>query len=79
MAIIWVQSNSKPPAREFMREVPKHFDGGDIDDDGHWRGPEMSCLECKETTAMHYGITARWFIAALECGECREVFAEYTI
>ena len=39
-----------------MRNVPKSFDGGDIDNHGHWYGPDMSCLECRETTAMRSGL-----------------------
>lgn len=72
----WLQSNSQPARREYTRDVPKTFDGGDIDDHGHWYGAEMSCLECRETTHMRMGITATYLLAALQCGECGETFAE---
>lgn len=72
----WLQSNSQPHRREYTRDVPKTFDGGDIDDHGHWYGAEMSCLECHETEAMRMSITATYMLAALRCGNCSEVFAE---
>lgn len=62
-----------------LRDVPKHFDGGDVDDYGRWVGAEMGCLECRTTNAMMMGITLTYGLAALECGECREVFAEYWV
>lgn len=62
-----------------LYNVPKHFDGGDIDDNGHWRGAEMCCLECRETTAMHCGITSTYLLASLNCGECGESFAKYWV
>jgi transcription elongation factor Elf1 len=59
-----------------MRNVPKTFDGGDIDNHGHWVGAEMSCLECHETAEVRMGLTATYMLAAIECRECGEVFAE---
>ncbi len=68
-----------PPKRENMRNVPKHYDGGDINEHGSWRGAAMSCLECRETTDMRAGITATYLLGTLECGECGEIFAEVWI
>jgi hypothetical protein len=79
MAVIWAQSNSKPAAREFMRNVPKYFDGGDIDNENHWYGEQMGCLECGEVDAVRTGITSTYLLASLQCGNCGEVFAEYWI
>lgn len=64
------------PPREFMRDVPKHFDGGDIDHQGHWHGAAMCCLDCGETRPMRLGITPTYQLMALECGECYAIFAE---
>lgn len=74
-AIRYTSGGNIPP-REFTRNVPKTFDGGDINDTGHWRGADMCCLECRETSAMRIGITATYLLAALQCGECGETFAE---
>ena len=41
MNTVFVQ-RSTPYRREYTRDIPKHFDGGDIDDNGHWYGAEMS-------------------------------------
>ena len=62
-----------------MRNVLKTFDGGDIDDDGHWCGQDMSCLECRKTTAIRSAITSTYLLASLQCGECGEIFVEYWI
>lgn len=59
--------------------VPKHFDGGDIDNHGHWYGDAMGCLECRETRHMGMGCTSTYLLAELHCGECGAVFAEYWI
>lgn len=67
------------PRREFTRDVPKHFDGGDIDNNGHWVGEEMGCLECRETRQMRSSATATYLLASLNCGECGEPFAEYWV
>lgn len=63
--------------REYTRDVPKTFDGGDIDDNGHWRGAEMGCLECRTTRRMVVGPTATYLLSVLRCGECGERFAEF--
>jgi len=78
MNTVFVQ-RSTPYRREYTRDIPKHFDGGDIDDNGHWYGAEMSCLECHETHQMRQGITATYLLATLECGSCGETFAEYWV
>jgi hypothetical protein len=70
------ETGGRIPPREFTRNVPKHFDGGDIDNQGHWVGADMSCLECRETHPMRMGITATYLLAALRCGNCGEPFAE---
>lgn len=62
-----------------MRDVPKHFDGGDIDGDGQWYGPDMSCLDCRATRPVRYTHTHTYLLAALECGNCCELFAEVWI
>ena len=59
-----------------MRDVPKHFDGGDIDDEQHWYGALMCCLECRNVDAMRMTVTRTYLLAALSCGSCGEVFAE---
>lgn len=64
------------PPRELTRNVPKAFDGGDIDNNGRWYGAEMCCRDCRETANMRMGMTATYMLATLECGECGEVFAE---
>lgn len=74
--MLTIQRTSQPAVREFTRNVPKTFDGGDINTNGQWRGAEVGCLECRETAAMHYGGTATYMVAQLECGECGEPFAE---
>jgi hypothetical protein len=51
-------------ATDPMLNVPKSFDGGDIDNHGRWWGQDMSCLECRETTAMHAGITSSYLLAS---------------
>lgn len=73
------ESGGRIPHREFTRNVPKHFDGGDIDKNGRWLGEHMSCLECRETAAMRMGITSTHTLKQLECGECGEPFAEVWI
>ena len=67
------------PARENMRKVPVTFDGGDINDNGQWRGEEMGCLECREIHQVRAGITATYLLAQLQCGGCGERFAEYWV
>ena len=62
-----------------MHNVPKSFDGGDIDDEGRWYGQDLSCLECRQTTAMRLSITSTYLLAALHCGECGATFCEYWI
>ena len=62
-----------------IHNVLKSFDGGDIDNHGHWWGQDMSCLECRETTAMHAGITSIYLLACLECGACGETFCLYWV
>ena len=66
-------------ATDAMRNVPKSFDGGDIDNHAHWYGPDMSCLECRETTAMRSGMTSIYLLARLECGACGETFCLYWV
>jgi hypothetical protein len=79
-AVLFPETRSgNPPRREFTRDVPKHFDGGDIDNNGRWYGEEMCCLECRETKHMRVGITATYLLATLDCGECGEPFAEYWV
>jgi hypothetical protein len=79
MNVNTVIRTSNPPRREDTRGVPKHFDGGDIDWDGQWEGAEMGCLDCRETAPMATGMTATYLVAALQCGECGEIFAEIRI
>ena len=55
------------------------FDGGDIDNFGHWYGETMSCLECRETEAVRIGTTPTYMLAELHCGECGTTFAEFGI
>jgi hypothetical protein len=62
-----------------MTDVPKHFDGGDIDWNGGWAGEAMCCLECRETTRMRIGVTPIYLLAELHCGECGAPFAEVWI
>ncbi len=64
---------------EHMRDVPVTFDGGDIDDHGHWYGSEMGCLSCHETAHIHCGITPTYLLASLNCSACGEAIAEYWI
>ena len=66
-------------ATDPMHNVPKSFDGGDIDNHGHWWGQDMSCLECRETTAMRSGMTSTYLLASLQCGECGETFCLYWV
>lgn len=65
--------------RVLMRDVPKTFDSGDIDNHGRWIGEEMCCLECRETVEIRAGITSTYLLAVLHCSECGEPFAEYWI
>ena len=51
------------------------IDGVDIDDQGHCRGPEMSCLNCHATTDTRCTYTRNWE-SALACDECMEIVAE---
>lgn len=67
---------SMDQAQENMRDVPKIFDGGDIDSSGHWEGALMCCLSCRETEPMRYTITGTYMLFALECGECGQRFCE---
>jgi hypothetical protein len=65
-----------PETKEYTRDIPKHFDSGDIDNDGRWYGSSMCCLECRTTDAMRMGAGGLFLLATLECGSCGEVFAE---
>jgi hypothetical protein len=64
------------PQREYTRDVPKHFDSGDIDNNGRWYGSTMCCLECRDTDTMRMGIGGLYLLATLECDNCSAVFAE---
>ena len=66
-------------ANNAMRRVPKTFDGGDIDDHGHWYGRDMSCMECRETTPMRAGVTNIYLLGCLRCGACGAILCEYWI
>ena len=66
-------------AKDHLHNVPKTFDGGDIDVQGHWYGQDMCCLECGETTAMRSGLTRTYLLACLQCGECAVSFCEYWV
>lgn len=55
------------------------FDGGDINDNGQWRGEEVSCLDCRETRPMQMGPSPAWCVAELRCGECGRGLAEFGI
>jgi hypothetical protein len=43
-----------------------HFDA---DDDG---GPEIGCLECRQTARAGYGLTRTYMVFKLYCHECLE-------
>src|SRR5207302_9864721 len=45
-------------ANNAMRRVPKTFDGGDIDDHGHWRSEERRVGKEEETEVLTYGDTS---------------------
>src|SRR6266446_2586799 len=47
-------------ATDPMHNVPTIFDSGHIDNHGHWRGQDMSCLERRESIAMQAGITSTY-------------------
>jgi len=61
MNTLFVQRTT-PHRREYTRDVPKHFDGGDIDERGYWYGADMCCLECHETHEVRAGITATYLL-----------------
>lgn len=65
------------PAPWNLRDVPKIFDGGDIDYEGRWYGDRMCCLECRATEAMRMSPTSTYMLVSLDCGECGRSFGEF--
>jgi hypothetical protein len=52
------------------------FDGGDIDNHGHWRMNGVSCLGCREEVSAYLSLATpvRMFALVLACEECGEPF-----
>jgi hypothetical protein len=54
-----------------------HFDGGDIDDRGHWSGEEICCIACHkaglpDTSRIRIGFTSTYLVEELYFDECGE-------
>lgn len=71
-----VATITDPLVPQGLHDVPKTYDGGDINAHGQWCGEDMCCLTCRETAPMCMGLTTTYLLASLECGECGETFAQ---